>query len=274
MSRKVAWKGRSMPNARWFRWKPSAIRSQMSERLRGDLREVREGRAQDGEPLREGLEDAAERLGHPARRASQQPLHGAHHALRVRVESEEEDEHDEGPHARRRPAELDQVRQASLDLRRGGGEDEEVEGEEHEDGDEVDEPLEDDRGEPGGRGDRVASRDEPGAQQLARAGDEEPRGEADHRRGEEVGVPHPPERGEEVPPAPGAHRVDRERDEDEAGQGKRPGAPEGLAEGAPVDPAEEQGEQGSRQESPDEEPSSLPLHRLSGLLTKSFRSNT
>ena len=123
-------------------------------------------------------------------------------------------------------------------------------------------------------GDRVASRDEPGAQQLARAGDEEPRGEADHGRGEEVGVAHPPERGEEVPPPPRAHRVDRERDEDEPGQGERPGAPESLAEGAPVDPAEEQGEQGGRQENPDEEPSSLPLHRLSALLTKSFRSNT
>ncbi len=126
------------------------------------------------------------------------------------------------------PPTFSELRQRAFDLRRRGREHEEVEREEDEHRDQVDEPLEDDRGEPGRRRDRVAPRHEPGPQQLSRARDEEARGEPDHGRGEEVGVSHPPERSEEVPPPPRAHGVDADRDEDEPQEGQgagRRGAP-------------------------------------------------
>ena len=162
----------------------------------------------------------------------------------------------------------------ALDLLRRGRQHEEVQGEEDEDRDQVDEPLEDDGGEAGRGRDRVPPGDEPGPEQLARAGHEQAGREADHGGGEQVRVAHAPQRGEEVPPAPGAHGVDGYGDEDEPGEKDGVGAPEGLAEGVPVDPAEEESQQGDSEEGPDEEAATLPLHRLSALLTKPFRSDT
>ncbi len=59
-----------------------------------------------------------------------------------------------------------------------------------------------------------------------------------------------------------------------AGEWKGTGPPKRLAEGAPIDPPKEHGEQQCGEHGPGEEPPSLTLHRASALLTKSFRSNT
>src|SRR5512143_714055 len=106
-----------------------------------------------------------------------------------------------------------------------------------------------------------------------RAGDEEAGRETDHRRGEEVGIAHPAERGQEVPPSPGTKGVDGDGHQDQADEGEQACLSERLDEGAPVDAPEEPDEEDRGEQGPEEEAPALPPHRLS-VLTKSSRSNT
>ena len=158
----------------------------------------------------------------------------------------------------------------------GVGQDEEVEREEREHGDEVDEPLEDDRGEARPRsGSGGAARRARAAAARPRAGRGGPRRSRPswRRRGRRSRTR--PSGSEQVAPAPRPRRVDGDGDERRHRRGgARRASRSALPEGAPVHPPEEEAEQGEGEEGPDEEPAPLALHRLSALLTKPFRSNT
>ncbi len=209
ISRNVAWKGRSMRNARWLRWKPSAMRSQIASDCRPIFARCGTGARSTASPPEKACRmrprGSASQRG--ARASSR--LEPSDHAARVRMQRSEEAEEAHGPHEEDTAAQLDQIHGAqpeapsgeydwTLSLGGGDWEYEEVQGEQGEHRDEVDEPLEDDRGEPGGRRDRVAARDEPGPQAARpRAG----------RGGPRRTRPSSRRRGPRNPPAP-AGRAD------------------------------------------------------------------
>jgi hypothetical protein len=151
---------------------------------------------------------------------------------------------------------------------------EQVDGEQHQHGQHVDDPLEHHGREPGRRGDRVASGHEPRPQQLTGARDQEARREADHRGREEIHVADAPERSEQRSPAPGTYRVDDERDEHEAGEREGPGLGEGPRQPGSVDAAEEEGEERERRQGSCKEPPARTGQAASTAVTNSFRSDT
>ena len=165
-------------------------------------------RLQDGEAFRERAEGVAERPREPFREADEQAVAEGEGAVRVDVKGPENGEQERHPRAREDTAELEEAEERALDLLLRGRQHKEIEAEQHEDGDQVDHPLEDDRGEPRRRADGIPARDEVGPDDLTGPGNEKARGEADHGGGEEVGIPDLPERGQQVPPAPGTEGVD------------------------------------------------------------------
>ena len=119
------------------------------------------------------------------------------------------------------PAAFRHADEGAAGLRCGKRQDVEVEEEEAEHRHEVDEALEDDRGEARRGADRMASRHEIGPDDLAGARHDETRHEAHHRRREEAREGDGGERRQQVAPSPGAEEVYEDRGHDDEGAGRR-----------------------------------------------------
>ncbi len=106
-----------------------------------------------------------------------------------------------------------------------GWEHEQIQGKEHQDRDQVDQALDDDGGESGREGDRVAPRDQPGTENLLGPGHDESGREPHEGRREEVDEADPAERSQEEPQTPRAQGVDGHRDRARGRSGGRGEAP-------------------------------------------------
>ena len=215
---------------------------------------------QHREPRRERARGAAHRSRHARGQAEEDAVQHRHRPVGAQMEHEEQRQ--DGAGARRGQG-SPEPQGAEQRARRLGGrvrQHVQIEEEERENRDEVDEPLQDDRGKSGRGCEGVVARDQVGADDLAGARDDQPRHEAHQRHREEPHEGHASQRGQEIAPTPCPRHIGHERGRDDSGQEQGIGGPERGQKRRPVHAPEEQQEQTQGEEGPHGEPAVSGAH--------------